>query len=674
MRSLAWLVLALSPCFLFAQRKPFDAEALMKIQRLGDPQLSPDGKTVAFSVSTPDVPNNRKISSVWSVPVDGGTPKKLMDGADRPRWSPDGTMIYFTSAKSGASQVWSMKPDGSDAKQITKLASGASGHVVAANGKYLIFTSDVYPECRADDACNAKHDAEESASKVKARVYTTLLYRHWTAWQGKTRSHLLSLNLQDGKVVDLSPTGTLGARDVPPFSLGGPDDYTISPDSNEVCFAMNPDEVPATSTNSDLFVVPIGGGTPQKITGNAGADSSPQYSPDSKYLAYRSQQTPGYESDRWRIMVLERSSGKLASPTDAIDRSIESFVWSPDSKRLFFTAVDRGRQSIQFIPFTGGGARVAVTGGNMLDDMQFSADGKTLVFTRQSGSSPVEICKANSSGGAAVPLTKLNDDLLAQYKLTPLEEMWTKGAQDAQIQSFLVKPPDFDPTKQYPVLLLVHGGPQGEWGESWTYRWNAQVFAAAGYVVVMPNPRGSIGYGQRFTDEIAQDWGGKAYEDLMAVTDAVAKLPYVDRAHMAAAGGSYGGYMVNWILGHTDRFRCLISHAGVYDLRSEAEATEELWFPIQEFGGMPWRTPEVYQKWSPSLFANEFKTPTLVIHGELDFRIPYSQGLQLFTALQLQKVPSQLLIYPDEGHWVLKPQNSLLWYKTFLEWVDRWTK
>jgi dipeptidyl aminopeptidase/acylaminoacyl peptidase len=296
------------------------------------------------------------------------------------------------------------------------------------------------------------------------------------------------------------------------------------------------------------------------------------------------------------------------------------------------------------------------------------------VFTRQSGDSPVEICKAVSSGGAVVALTHLNDNLLNQYQLTSLENFWVTGAENAQVQSFMVKPPDFNPAQKYPVLLMIHGGPQGEWGDEWTYRWNAQVLAAAGYVVVMPNPRGSIGYGQKFTDDINQDWGGKPFDDLMAVTDYVAKLPYVDADRMAAAGGSYGGYMVDWMLGHTNRFKCLVSHAGVFDLREEAESTEELWFPIWEFGGMPWENPEVYDKWSPSNFVKDFQTPTLVIHGELDFRIPYTQGLELYTSLQMRKVPSQLLIFPDEGHWVLKPGNSSLWYKTFLDWVGNWTK
>jgi dipeptidyl aminopeptidase/acylaminoacyl peptidase len=670
MRSLVWLALALTPQLILAQKKPFDTEALLKIQRIGDPQLSPDGLTVAFAVSTPDVPNNKSVHSVWSVPLAGGIPRKLVDAGDRPRWSPDGKRIFYTGTAGGNSQIWSMNPDGSGTSQVTRIATEASGEIVSPDGKYLLVTSEVYPECGADDACNARNIAADKGNKVQAHLITGLLYRHWTTWQGKTRSHLLSVSVDDGKVVDLSP----GDKVVPPFSLGGSDDYAISPDSREVCFSMNSDDVPAISTNNDLYLVPIGGGSSRKITTNPGADNSPQYSPDGKYLAWRSQQRAGYESDKWRLAVMERVDGKLTFPVDAVDRSVDTFIWSPDSKRLFFGVVDRGQKSIKFVAAEGGGVGVAVAGSNTLDDMQFTPDGRTIVFTRQSGSSPVEICKATSTGGAATALTHLNDELLNQYQLTPLEDFWVAGAENAQIQSFMVKPPEFSPSHKYPVLMLIHGGPQGEWGESWTYRWNAQVFAAAGYVVIMPNPHGSVGYGQKFTDDINQDWGGKPYADIMAVTDYVAKLPWTDSERMAAAGGSYGGYMIDWILGHTDRFKCLVSHAGVYDLRSEAESTEELWFPIWEFGGMPWDNPEVYDKWSPSKFVKEFKTPTLVVHGELDFRIPYSQGLQLFTALQLRKVPSQLLIFPDEGHWVLKPQNSAFWYKTFLDWVNNWTK
>ena len=660
---------------IYAQKDPFDAAAMMKLARISDPQISPDGKSVAFVVQTVQVEANKRPKSIYVVPIGGGTPVQLTtagDNNDRPRWSPDGK-LFFISDRSGSPQIWRMDADGGNAQQVTFLSTGAGGVLPSPDGKTLIFTSDVFPQCSADDDCNKKLLDEQKNSKVKARTITNLLYRHWTTWQDATRSHLLTIPAEGGKAIDLTP----GRNIVPPFSLGGPEDYAISPDSKEVCFTMNTDEVGAISTNNDLFVVPITGekaADPRRITLNPASDSSPLYSPDGKYIAFRSQARPGYESDRQRLLVLERATGKLTSLTETLDRSVNSFAWFPDSSRIFFTVIDRGRQGIQSVPVEGGGMRVIASGNSTLDDMVFTSDGKTMVFTRQSGAFPPEIVRVGAGGGAPVSLTHFNDPVLSSHQMTPLEELMTDREDGVQIQSFLVKPPEFDAGKKYPVIMLIHGGPQSEWGESWTYRWNAQVFAAAGYVVVMPNPRGSVGYGQAFTDAVNHDWGGKPYDDIMAVTDKVSKLPYVDPDRMVAAGGSYGGYMIDWILGHTTRFKALISHAGVYDLRSEAGTTEELWFPIWEFGGMPWDDPEMYARWSPSLYAKEFKTPTLVIHGELDYRVPYSQGLQLFTALQMQKIPSQLLVFPDEGHWVLKPQNSLLWYKSFIDWMDRWVK
>ena len=655
-----------------AQKQPFDVQALLKIARISEPQLSPDGKTVAFTVQSIDLDQNSKPKQIYTVPVSGLAPRRITlqgDDNERPEWSPDSTRIAFISNRGGSSQVWIMNADGSGARQITNLPTEAGGVLFSPDGKKLVFTSDVYPDC-ADDACAKSRLEAEKNSKVKARSYTTLLYRHWTEWQSKRRSHLLVVDVDGGPVKDLTP----GDRDVPPFSLGGPDDYAISPDSKEVCYSMNADAVPATSTNSDLFVVSINGGDSTKITLNPGADSSPQYSRDGKWLAYRSQQRAGYESDRWRLMVLERATGRVNSVTDTLDRSVESFTWSPDSNALFFTVIDRGRQSIEMIPTAGGASRIIVSGPNTFDDMQFSSDGKTMIYSGQSGSAPTELYRASSSGGTPLALTHLNDALLSGYALTPLEEFWVDSADKTRIQSFVVKPPNFDPSRKYPVLMLIHGGPEGDWGESWTYRWNAQVFASAGYVVVMPNPRGSFGYGQKFTEDIKDDWGGKPFDDIMAVTDYAAALPYADPNRLAAAGGSYGGYMIDWMLGHTQRFKAFVSHAGVFDLRSEFGATEELWFPLWEFNGTPWDNPDSYAKWSPSYFVKDFHTPTLVMHGELDFRVPYTQGLQLFTSLQLQKVPSKLVEFPDEGHWILKPQNSVLWYNSFLEWIGEWTK
>ncbi|MCC6858888.1 MAG: S9 family peptidase [Bryobacterales bacterium] len=666
------LLLCLVSGALLAQKAPFDVHAMMRLARISDPQLSPDGKLIAFTVQRIELENNARPRQIYLVPLAGGAPRPIgPPGAnnERARWSPDSTRIAFISDQGGSSQVWFMNADGSNPRKVTSLSTEAGGVVFSPDGKNLLFTSEVYPDCTGDPCNQQKLDAEKNG-KVAARLYDSLLYRHWSHWRSRRRSHLFLVPVEGGAPRDLTP----GPHDVPPFSLGGPDDYAISPDGKEVCFVMKTDEQPALSTNSDLYVVDLEGAPPRRITVNPAADNSPQYSPDGRYLAYRSQSRPGYESDRWRLTVLERASGKVTMLAEGLDRWVSSFAWSPDSGTLFFTVEDRGRQAIHFVPVGGGATRIAVAGSSHLDDIQFTPDGKTMVYTQQSASSPVEIFRASSSGGSEVPLTHLNQEVLSSHQLTPLEDFWVEGAEQARVQSFLLKPPGFDPAKKYPVLMLIHGGPQGAWGESWSYRWNPQVFAAAGYLVVMPNPRGSTGYGQKFTDEINQDWGGKVYDDIMAVADHVGGLVYADRNRMAAAGGSYGGYMVNWILGHSTRFRALVSHAGVFDLRSEAGETEELWFPTWDFGGMPWDNPEVYARWSPSHYVKDFRTPTLVIHGELDFRVPYGQGLQLFTALQLQKVPSRLLVYPDEGHWILKPQNSVLWYKTFIDWIDSWTR
>jgi dipeptidyl aminopeptidase/acylaminoacyl peptidase len=658
---------------LFAQRQTFDVRMMLGLSRLSEPALSPNGRQVAFTVQTVDLEKNIKPKQIYVVPLGGGSPIQLTrDGNDneRPRWSPDSELIYFISDRGGSSQIWVMDAAGGHTRQITHLSTESGGLLVSPNGKKLVFQSSVYPECGADDRCNKDKIDAEAKSKVKARIYTALLYRHWTAYETKRRQHLLVVDADGSNVKDLTP----GPHDVPPFSLGGPDDYAISPDSLEVAFVMNSDPEPAISTNSDIYTVPIAGGELHKITIGLGADNSPLYSPDGKMLAFRSQARAGYESDRWRLIVLDRASGKTTNLSEGLDRWVGGMTWLPDSERLVFTAEDRGRTGLQMISASGGGVR-SIIPGPTIDDVQFTPDGETMVYTLQSGSKPVEIYKATAGIGTGVALTHFNDSTLSNSTVRPLEEMWVESGEDkTRIQTFIVKPPDFSPSRKYPVLFLIHGGPQGAWGETWSYRWNPQVFASAGYLVVMPNPRGSTGYGQKFIDDINGDWGGKVYEDIMAVADHVEKLPYADADRMAAAGGSFGGYMVDWILGHTTRFKALVSHSGVFDLRSMAGETEELWFPRWEFGGMPWDAPDIYAQWSPSMFVKDFKTPTLVLHGELDYRVPVGQGMQLFTALQLQKVPSKIVLFPDEGHWISKPQNSVLWYGQFLEWVGEWLK
>jgi dipeptidyl aminopeptidase/acylaminoacyl peptidase len=677
----ALMAAALSLPALLAGKPAFNFDAMMKLARISEPQLSPDGNLVAFTVTTADVPNNAKPAQIYVVPVNGGAPRQLTrDGTSntRPRWTPDSQHILFLSDRSNGSQVWSMNADGSDPKPVTSLPTGADQVIVSPDGKLILFTSDVYPNCGPpqavpgsdyDSACNKANLDQEAASKMKARVYHSLLYRHWTQYQGKRRRHILIQTLDSGKVRDLTP----GLLEVPPFSLGGPEPYAFSPDSIQITYVANTDGDLSTSTNSDIFTVPAAGGEAKRITTNPGADEGPLYSPDGKYLAYRTQIRGGYESDLWRLAVLELETGKMNTLTDNLDRWVDSYAWGPDSKRIFLTTQEHGITPLLMMASTGGAIRTIAQGPSTLGDVQFTADGKTMIYTEQSGSHPPEIRKATSGGGSGIPLTHLNDDVLNQYQLTPLERISVDNESD-KIESFVVKPPDFDAGKKYPVLFAIHGGPQGEWGESWSYRWNPQVFAAAGYVVVMPNPHGSVGYGQDFTDAVNANWGGRPYDDIMATVDYVSNLPYVDRDRMAAAGGSYGGYMVDWILGHTDRFKALVSHAGVYDLRSEAGTTEELWFPKWEFQGMPWDNPELYEKWSPSAYVKNFKTPTLVTHGELDYRVPIGQGQQLFTALQQNKIPSKLIQFPDEGHWILKPQNSQFWYQSVIDWLNEFTK
>ena len=668
-----------------ASKPPFNFDAMMTLARIGDPQLSPNGKSVAFTVQTVDMRNNEKPTQIYVVPLDGGESRQITrDGSQnaRPRWTPDAKRILFTSNRGGSKQIWSMNPDGGDAQQVTNLPTEADGEAVSPDGKLLLFTSLVYPSCAPpdpkpgvnyDEGCNKRNLDQEAASKIHARIYTHLLYRHWTEYQGSRRSHLLVQSIAGGAPKDLTP----GDRDVPPFSLESPEAYAFSPDSSEITCVSNTDPDLATSTNSDLFTVSVTGGDTRRITNNPSADEGPSYSPDGKYLAYRTQIRSGYESDMWRLAVLERSTNRLSVLTEGLDRWVNSYVWSSDSSSIFFTIQDHGHQPLMMIPAGGNGPiRTVAQGPTTIDDVRLTNDGKTLVYTEQSGSKPAEIRRMTAGTSGPVQLTHINDAVLTSYQLTPFESFTIDASDGAKVESFLVKPPGFDPSKKYPALLLIHGGPEGEWGESWSYRWNAQVFAGAGYVVVQPNPHGSVGYGQRFTDSVNGDWGGIPYDDIMKTADYVQSLPYVDRERLAAAGASYGGYMINWILGHTDRFRALVVHAGVYDLRSEAGTTEELWFPKWEFQGLPWENPDMYERWSPSNpdRVRKFKTPTLVTQGELDYRVPVGQGQQLFTALQEQKVPSKLILFPDEGHWILKPQNSQLWYENVLSWLNEYMK
>jgi dipeptidyl aminopeptidase/acylaminoacyl peptidase len=453
--------------------------------------------------------------------------------------------------------------------------------------------------------------------------------------------------------------------------------YAVSPDGQELAYTSNIDEVEATSTNNEIFIVPMAGGSAKKISKSPGSDSTPLYSRDGANIAWKSMARASYEADRSVLVIYHRSSGDLRQLTDRFDRSVGSFAWAPDSSAIFFTAEDHGESPIWFMPLEA--SQPVELARLHADDLIFGAPNQ-LYFTRMSIRAPNEIARLDVSGirnglkAEPSSVTYMNEALLSQIAMQPLEPFSFKGAEKTDVQGFLVKPRDFDSAKKYPLKFLIHGGPQGAWGDSWTFRWNAELFASSGYVVVMINPHGSTGYGQKFTDGVSGDWGGKPYVDLMKGLDYVEKsFAFVDKNREAAMGASYGGYMANWILGHTNRFKCVVSHDGVFNTESAYGTTEELWFNNWEFKGPPWNNRELYRKWSPHEYARNFKTPTLVVHGQLDYRLDVSQGFDLFTTLQQLKVPSKMLYFPDEGHWVLKPQNSRLWYKTVNEWVDQWT-
>jgi len=659
-----------------ATKHPITFDDMIKMHRLSEPQISPDGKWVAYTVATPDMDANRNVTNIWLVSTAGGASTQLtQSGHDSsPVWSPDGSTIAFLSSRSGEAQVYLLSLEGGEAQRLTKLSTGAGLVKWSPGGKTIAFTSSVYPDCK-DDECNQKRDEEKEKNKVKAHVAEHLLYRHWTHWNEGKRSHLFVIPA-DGSTAprDLTPGADF---DVPPDERGGPGDINFSPDSKEICFTAVTDKMEAISTNGDLFTAPVAGGEIQRITTQRGFDGEPVYSPDGKYIAYHAQLEREYESDRWRVMLYDRQTGKIENLTEGFDRSADELAWSADSKSIYFTAESEMEKPLYEMAARPGAEPEKILADTYNVFFSLSGAGKIMAFERTSLTSPAEVFTASGDGSNVRQLTHHNDAILASLEMNPSETFWFDGAEGTKVEAMLIRPPKFDARKKYPLLVLLHGGPQTMWSNSWGYRWNEEVFAASGYVTLMINRRGSTGYGQKFTDEITNDWGGKAYLDVMDGVDyALKKYPFIDGTRMAAAGGSYGGYMADWIATHNGRFKAIISHAGVYD-KVAMYATDELWFEEHDMQGTPWSNPDSYRKWAPVSYAGQlgkFKTPTLVICGERDYRVPYTQSLEFFNALQRQEVPSKLVVFPDEGHWILKPQNAQFWYKTFLDWLALYLK
>ena len=660
------------------QAKGLTIDDMLAMRRVSEPVVSPDGKQLAFSVRETDVEANRGRTDVWLAAVDGSSVKQLTTHPENdsdPQWSADGAWIYFASSRSGSSQVWRIRPGGGEAEQVTKLATDINGFKVFPDGKHLLVAVDVWPDAKSV-AESVRRDDERARSKVKARAYNQLMFRHWNEWEDGKFSHLFVWTSPEaGGKADEARDLTPGlATDTPVKPFGGMDEISIAPDGKTVAFAARvAGREDAWRTATDVFVVATDGRSrPVDLTtDNPAYDNGATFSPDGKSLALRMMKRPGFESDRERIAIVDVASRKLRVVTESWDHSAGALAWSADGRTIFTESDNVGNHSVFAIDVASGAAKLVVDKGT---NGAPRPAGDRLVFVRDTLKQPAELYSAKPDGSDVRQITHFNDARAKAITWGDYEQFAFKGAKGDTVHGYAIKPAGFTGGK-VPVAFLIHGGPQGSFGDHFHYRWNAEVYAGHGYAVVMIDFHGSTGYGQAFTDAISGDWGGAPYDDLMMGLDAaLEKYSWLDRSRMVALGASYGGFMINWVNGHTDRFKALICHDGNLDERIAYYNTEELWFPEWEHGGLPWEKPEGYTKHNPIDLVQNWKTPTLVIHGGLDYRVVDTQGMATFTALQRKAIPSRFLYFPDEGHWVLKPQNSKLWHDEVLAWMDTWTK
>ncbi|HXU21550.1 MAG TPA: S9 family peptidase [Verrucomicrobiae bacterium] len=670
-RLLTFLAFA-SPAF---AAHSFHVEDMQKLSRVAAPKVSPDGKWVAFTVTRSDVAKNKTVTNIWMVAATGDKPRQMtfadQGSNNSPRWSPDGRYLYFLSTRlENKPQIFRLPVAGGEAEQITKVPTGVGGYVLSPDGKTIAITASVFPSC-SDMACNEKKAKERADNPVKVRVITEMPFRRWDTWVDGMRNHIFIMPADGGAAKDITP----GDVDSPTWQEEGSEEVAFSPDSREICFSRFVENESLTG-NSDLFVMPASGGTPKPITTNKSTDRTPLYSPDGRYIAYSATLRPMQETDLVRLFLYDRKTGEHKNIFEAADRSVDSYIWSPDSSALYVTFEDKGSEPIERLDVATMKLTPLVTGGSSGEE-DISRDGAFLVFSKNDISHPADVFRLNLPAGTGVApsqLTQMNADILKDIEWGEVSSFTFPGWNGEAVQAWEIKPPEFDAHKKYPLLLLMHGGPENAWDNLFHYRWNLQLFAAAGYVVIAPNFHGSSGFGLKFMDSIKGQWGGAPYEDQMKAVDTALTWPYVDTTRTAAAGASYGGYMANWVEGHTDRFRAIVSHDGLYDLVTMLYSGDFVGGALPEFKGTPWENPQALIDQAPATYAKNFKTPMLIVHGGHDYRVPQSQGFAMFQVLQAEHIPSKLLYFEDENHWVLKPANDILWYHTVLDWLDQWVK
>lgn len=653
---------------LIAQKKQFTIADLYSIKSVGSPVLSPDGSKIAFTITESYLEQGKTNTEIYVMNLDGSGKTRLTNNkaADyNPFWNKSGDGLYFISNREKGDQIYLLSLNGGEAVKMTETSLGISSPVLSPDGKSFLFQASVFPECGADEECNKTMNATMEEGPIQAHMADDLLYRHWTEYSDGKYSHIFVYNFETKEYKDLTP----GAFESPTFSLGGGGGYAFSPDGKEVCFMSKRVDDPASSTNSDLWLIPATGGEPKNITaGNEAWDGSPQYSPDGKYIAYTKQLVPGYESDKFRLAVYNRTTGESVILSEEFDNWVEGFKWGNDSKTIFFTGSVQGYSPIYKISVDSKKIE-KVSPDKAIFDFELTPKNDQIIFTSSSVEKPGEIYKYNIKNKKIEELSFVNKEFNEKVDVRPAEQVWVEGADGKKIHVFIVKPYNFDPNKKYPLVINVHGGPQMQWMDSFRGDW--QVYPGAGYVVAFPNPHGSTGYGQEFTAAISGDWGGKVYEDVMKVTDYLETLPYVDKDRMGAMGWSYGGYMMNWLQAKTKRFKCLASMMGVYDLRSMYGSTEELWFVEWDLKGQPWNS-KLYNTLSPSNYVENFSTPTLVITGERDYRVPYTQSLEYFTDLQKMGIESRLIVFENDGHWPSNIRSMPLYYNSHLDWFHKY--